>query len=472
MLSKSFSKTLITFLAVILLLPFNLNAQEITVDPNFLISDDDFFNSSTLDEAGIQQFLAAKGSYLAKWTDPLTQMKPAKIINYAAQDYGINPKVILATLQKEQSLIEHGGSRPSDDALSWAMGYAICDSCSKSDPALWDYKGFFNQVKYGTAIFGKYYREILENGQTRSGFAPQKPRVVDGVTITPKNYATSMLYTYTPHLHGNENFSKIWTKWFSFSYPDGTLLQPVGEPGVYLIENGQRRPFNSKVALTTRGYKIEKVIQVESDELSQYPIGNSIKYPQYALLEGPDGSRYLLVNDSIRKFESNDVFRQLGFNPEELEVLTQVEINTFTPGTPLTLNDAYPTGALLQNKDTGSVFFVEGNIRYPIIDKSIMIAHYGTKPHIIQVDSATLKSFVIGIPLRLHDGELVVSESGDPAVYVISQGLKRAIISGTVFEELGYSWDDIISIPQKVLDLHPLGEIIKIDNNEVAVASQ
>ena len=140
-----------------LLVPGLSHAQDdFNYNPNSIISDGDFFNHNTMSEADIQNFLESKNSYLGKVVDGLTQMKPSKIISLIAQEYKINPRVILTTLQKEQSLIENGGSKPSDDAIEWAMGYAICDSCSKSDPALQDYKGLFNQIKYGTAILRKY----------------------------------------------------------------------------------------------------------------------------------------------------------------------------------------------------------------------------------------------------------------------------------------------------------------------------
>ncbi len=465
--TKKFLVTTIIFALLLLNMPISVWAQEFAFNPNYLVSDREFFNSGALSEQGIQQFLQAKNSYLAKWRDPLTSMSPARIISLVTKDYGISPKVILATLQKEQSLIENGGQIPSADALDWAMGYAICDGCSKSDPALQDYRGFFNQVKYATAIFNKYYREILESGQTRNGFAPNKTFIIDGQTVIPQNIATSLLYTYTPHIHGNKNFSKIWQKWFSFSYPDGTLLQAKGDPAVWLIQDGQKRPFISKAALTTRGYKLSKIIQVDPDKLSQYEAGPSIKYPQYALLEGPDGRRYLLVDDKKREFESKEVFRQLGFNPEEIEKVNQAELDNFPDGKKITLNDAYPTGALLQNKDTGSVYFVEGNVRYPIIDKSILISRFGKKPIIIPVDTATLRDFVIGPLLRLHDGELVMSDN-NPTVYVISQGLRRPIKSASTFEQLGYKWDDIITVPPSVIDLHPLGEIVSLENSDTA----
>lgn len=127
---------------MLLNIPISVWAQEFAFNPNYLVSDREFFNSGALSEQGIQQFLQAKNSYLAKWRDPLTSMSPARIISLVTKDYGISPKVILATLQKEQSLIENGGQIPSADALDWAMGYAICDGCSKSDPALQDYRGF------------------------------------------------------------------------------------------------------------------------------------------------------------------------------------------------------------------------------------------------------------------------------------------------------------------------------------------
>jgi len=442
-------------------------------NPNSIISDTDFFNVNTMSEIDIQKFLESKNSYLGKIVDSLTQMKPSKIISLIAQEYSINPKVILTTLQKEQSLIENGGGIPNDDAIEWAMGYAICDSCSKNDPVLQDYKGLFNQIKYGTAILRKYEKEILSSGQTRSGYGPGKTVTIDNTIVTPVNTATALLYTYTPHIHGNENFAKIWQRWFpGLGFPDGTLVQIQGQPAVYVIQDGTKRPFASKIALTSRGYKLNKILVVESNKIDAYPLGSIIKYPQYALLESEvTGSRYLLVDDQKRKFENNEVFRELGFNPEEIEIVSSADLNQIPDGKVLSLHDAYPTGALLQNSNSGAVYFVEGNTRHPIIDKSIMNLRFGTNPKLISTDNISLKSYVIGTPLTLHDGELIISDSGDPAVYVISNGQRRPIASGAIFEELGYSWDDIVAVPQKVVDLHPLGSLVAAEADSVSLSA-
>lgn len=455
--------TLIVYMLFYVFLPFSF-AQSLPFSPHYLVSDSEFFNGSSMDETEIQRFLESKNSFLGRWVDPLTQMRPARIIQMVADQYDVSPKAILVTLQKEQSLVENGTSTPSEDALSWAMGYGICDSCSKSDPALQDFKGFFNQVKYGVAVLNKYVREINSQGQTRNGFAPGKVSVVDGTQVIPANIATSVLYTYTPHLQGNQNFYTIWNRWFSLFYPDGTLLQAKGSPVVYLIQQGERRPFKSKSALTTRGYRLDRIIQVDEKVLESYPQGREIRFPQYALFRSPQGTVYLIVDDMKRGFSSYEVFRQLGFNPEEVDDVSQEELDTIPEGKPLTMQDTYPTGALLQNRDTGSVYYVVNGVRRPIIDKQIMTLNFGEKPQLIQADSLTLKSYVIGPPLTLRDGELIMSDNGDSAVYIISNGIRRPIVSAQAFEDLGYAWDDIVVVKESVLSIHPLGEAIKTIN--------
>jgi hypothetical protein len=145
----------------------------------------------------------------------------------------ISPKVILATLQKEQSLITATGTYsqnsadytnatyPSNQyALAWAMGYGVPDSGGKNGV----YRGFYMQVMYAS------WQLRLDN-QCASGDTNQWPgfegysfcggkyvvgqnRVIDGVTVTPQNGATDALYNYTPHFSGNQHFVTLYEQWF------------------------------------------------------------------------------------------------------------------------------------------------------------------------------------------------------------------------------------------------------------------
>ena len=60
-------------------------------------------------------------------------------------------------------------------------------------------------------------------------------------------------------------------------FDDGTLLKTNSFPIVYLISNGQKRPFADETIFSNLGYNTKNVITVSSQFLSLYPIGEQIK---------------------------------------------------------------------------------------------------------------------------------------------------------------------------------------------------
>ena len=187
----------------------------------------------------------------------------SEIIFNSSQEYKINPRFTLVTLQKEQSLVEK--QNPTRKNYDWATGYAVCDSCSMSDPGIQKHKGFAKQIDYAVGS-----ARWWETNQSHGSFKKVGQKItIDGIKVTPLNYATGFLYTYTPHIHGNENFYKIWNRWFSKTYPNGTVVQIKGEDGVWLIEKGYRRPFVSKAALTSR-FDPSQIVSIDESELLTY----------------------------------------------------------------------------------------------------------------------------------------------------------------------------------------------------------
>jgi hypothetical protein len=429
---------------------------------NNIISDFELEDSTSLSQDAIQRFLENKGSFLAQFTEVVEGVrKPAsQIIFEEAQLYQMSPKVILAMLQKEQSLITD--SSPSQNQLDWATGFGVCDSCSKSDPRLAPLKGFYNQVSgFAEKIRVNYLRDLKSLGRTLTGWGPGRTKkTLDDYSITPVNNATAVLYTYNPWRGGgrigaNFNFWRIWQRYFVREYPDGTLLQEKGDPGVWLLQNGKRRPFTSRTALYSR-YDPNRIIQVSKNELEKYEIGAQIKFANYSLLRAPWGTVYLLVDDTIRGIASLEVFRTIGFNPEEVIEVEASELDSYSIGKNITISSAYPTGGLLQDNSTGAVFYVQDGEKQGIIDRTILANNFkNQKP--TPVHQEELNQYPYTGRLKLIDGTIILSEES-PAVYVISDGKRRPVISGEAFEKLGFSWDEIISVPQRVIDLHPLGD--------------
>lgn len=197
-----------------------------------LIDDSVFLDSNSMSQADIQSFLNSKGGALASYTAPNTDpgqnnrmMSAAEIIYFTSQYIGINPQVIMATLQKEQSLIT--APSPSSFKYDFAMGYYCPDSggCGGSS-------GFYNQIVngawqlrfnyerangssaswvspsgktwgaytgYACSSASQYYSTGLYAGRTVS-FLDDNGTAYKTFVIA--NRATASLYCYTPHAYG------------------------------------------------------------------------------------------------------------------------------------------------------------------------------------------------------------------------------------------------------------------------------
>jgi hypothetical protein len=447
-------KYLLPSLILGLLLAMPVSALATDFNPDYLLSDSELTDADALTHDQIQYFLdrGFLGDYETEDFDDIERTATSIIWN-AAQDHGISPKFLLVLLQKEQSLVEDDD--PTQNQLDWATGYAVCDDCAKDDPAIQRWKGFGKQVNSAALQFIEGYMEdIDERGTTQGKYGPDVDVVIDNTIVTPVNAATAALYAYTPHLHGNENFVKIWSRWFQPQHPTGSLLQVAGEPGIYVIEYGYKRPIHSWSAFLSR-FNPDLIVQVTQNVLDLYPDGRAIDFANYSLLEDETGQRYLLVDDALRPFESNAVFSSIGFIEDELLEIDSDDVALFDEGTTITLDTLNPTGALLQIH-SGVTFYVENGYRSFLLDDAVREARFPGQP-VTQVDPSALGAYLEASPLGMPDGYLVKTPN-DPKVYVISENEARAILDEQTFLSFGWEWNDIIVISELTMKQHAFGE--------------
>lgn len=236
--------------------------------PGNIVSDAVFFDRNTMTEAQIQSFLEQKvprceSGYtcLKDWYDTSrttsadamcgaysggTRERASRIIYKVAQACGINPQVILVTLQKEQGLVTHVW--PSEWRYTAAMGQGCPDTAACDSR----YYGFFNQV-YGAAWQLKRYANPPGTSQYFTWYAPGKTwnilynpnRNCGSSAVYVENQATSNLYYYTPYqpnaaalragygtgdgcsAYGNRNFFNYFTDWFGSTQ---TVSDPCRQP--------------------------------------------------------------------------------------------------------------------------------------------------------------------------------------------------------------------------------------------------
>jgi hypothetical protein len=446
----------ISFLSLKEALAFNV---EENFDPNNIISDREVLDSDCMSKEDIQKFLEDKGSYLANYKcenpDTGEKLLASEVIYNRATANKISPKFLLVLLQKEQSLVED--PNPSQGQLNWATGYGCPDGGGCNDR----WKGLWKQINSASLQFYDYIKNPhLYNFRKGESYTFNNPysEKEETNTVIPVNNATAALYNYTPHVYdGNYNFYKIWNRYFTKTYPDGSLLSVKGEPGVWLIKGGMKKPFQTQTALTSRFDK-NKVIQVSKSTLSKYPKGAPVKFPNYSLIRSPKGSIYLLVDDKKRKISNDEAFRSIGFHPQEIMNASWEDIKSYANGSPITATSTYPTGALLQNKNTGGVYWVYEGKKSPILAKIFLKTRFDNKT-IIPAEEKELAKYKTTEPVKFNNSELLTSPK-DPGVYLIANDKKRPFISAEAFTEMGYQWENIITVPEKVLDLYEEGKSI------------
>ena len=177
----------------------------------------------------------------------------AAVLGKVSRACGVNPQVMLVTLQKESGLLNRTDPTAStyDAAWGWHCPDTGPGGSANCDPA---YAGFFNQA-YGMAKQWSRYRVDPYNYNYRAG---QTVNILWNVVesgcgsapVTIKNTATASLYNYTPYqpnaaalasypgtgdacsAYGNRNFFFLFGKYFGGDDPNRRRAQPVLAPSL------------------------------------------------------------------------------------------------------------------------------------------------------------------------------------------------------------------------------------------------
>ena len=409
----------------------------------------------------IQAFIDEKGTLGAFKTTDLDgeDRLAADIIHRVAQDHGVNPKFIMVMMQKEQSLITD--PTPSQRQLDWATGYAVCDGCYLNATNVARFQGFAKQIDSMAQqfVYG-YMEDIRLNGETQTRIALGREILINDTLVTPQNAATAAMYTYTPHIHGNKNFWRIWNDWFSHpDYPSGTILQSLQDDSYWLIKFGKRRHIRSAAVLATF-YDPDQAVSVDHGTILAYEIGPEIAYPNYSLVRSETGNVYLVVGDQKRRFVSESDLGKFGYVPDEILDGTEADLEAYERGRQISYATEFPQGVILQHPETGTLYYVDQDRRHAIVTDTILQARFANW-RIRSSTAEALAAYPEGSAIAMPDGTLMMVP-GNPTVYVVSDGHRRAIIDEATFLGLGFSWDRILLVDPATVEFHPPGQLIQL----------
>jgi hypothetical protein len=195
-----------------------INMTDLCPKSSFTVGSnpDKFLRTSTaMSQSAIQNFLVSKNSPLQYWIQVWAVnssnqkyntgkwVLPSDVIYQASVNSIINPKVILATIQKESSLITVDPGSYSSSAYIWAMGQGYTDN-----GIYYSQSGFENQITIGANTFSNLWYEGYVKGSSAfpylmTGINFGNTANYNGQTfknyVWVKNCGTYALYRYTPH---------------------------------------------------------------------------------------------------------------------------------------------------------------------------------------------------------------------------------------------------------------------------------
>jgi hypothetical protein len=458
-------------------------AQEVLpgFNPSKIVEDKVFADTKTFGgPEGIQKFLESKGSILAntspefliKLKEPtiailkegLGDPRPnlgrlrtaAELIWDASQSGGLNPQVVLVTLNKEQSLITgHQNSSPEklQKALDRSMGFDCPDAtgCGNLFPGFY-YQLFGNFDSNNNRYIGAV-KSLSKSFNTNGGRGPSingaAAKVGDTITlgntlgaytnipseqqVTILNKATAALYRYTPHVfNGNYNFWKFFTTWFR--YANGTLIKLAGDANTYIIENGTRQLVPAFVA-QARGLNLNDAVTASPNELEDYPADKVLGPLDETVVQISETGQKFVFLKNIKYPVSAFVLKQRGLDQKPVLSISSADGSFFDVATPLTPKD----GTVVRGVKAPEIYLVENGKLKLFSSYTFKQRKVADKVQLVpdeEIATYAKQGFVPPV-----DGSLVKSDK-EGTVYLIENGLRHPM-SAEVFKNRGLSAKNI-----------------------------
>lgn len=412
-------------------------------DPGLIISDSVFYDFGAMSVTEIQRFLNSQVSACndadggpkclkdytedivgsqaiadtLHWWDenpkvctdiPAAQNQTAaQIIFKVAQACGINPRVILVTLQKEQGLVQ--GKNPTEYMYKAAMGYGCPDShpeiCGKdslvSSRLFWQILRGVSQLKWYGDPRGSF--TYLAVGSTKQISYQANNPGCGKKDVTIKSRATAALYYYTPYTpnaaalanlygtgdscsaYGNRNFWRFYSDWFGDPIGGGFLLKSA-KSDTYLIVDGKKYLLDDPDAIAAMK-PLGPIGTVSQAYLDSFVDSGKAS----RLVKSPALGNYYFIDGGQKfKFTNCNQVAVFGLDCANAVTLTQNQMNALASSTAMT---EYVSG------EDGQTFFIQDGAKRQILDaESLADSRIGV-PALSAVKISALKNLPWGKPI-------------------------------------------------------------------------
>ena len=469
-----------------------------------IIDDFVFTNASTMNPDQIQVFLNSKvsrcdtngtqqseygGGTRRQWAEskgysaPFTCLKDyyengrsaAQIIYDSAQEFQINPQVLIVLLQKEQSLVTD--TWPLSIQYRSATGYGCPDTAACDS----QYYGLTNQIRWSARMFRAitnntptwYTPYVLGNNYIR--WSPNS--ACGGSNVVIQNRSTQALYNYTPYqpnqsainagygsgdacgAYGNRNFYLYFTDWFGsvrandslLPHPDGTLVNIDGS--VYLIQaNTLHHVINGSV-FDSNNFRYSNVKPPTSGD-RKLGVSWPLNFIQPGTLYSDETGVYTTIYENsewVKQHVSYASFVSLNYSWDKVRAISKSEMPAKTSSVVLSTSK-HPDGTLIKNS-SGVYFIDHGTKRYV---SAAVFESQGWSWNNIFNETTEDTSIPRGADMLLKQGSVLINNGN---LYIVAHPasgpeIKRPIGPWSCFSNvMNYSTQEAVQIDNSSLPI-------------------
>lgn len=314
---------------------------------------------------------------------PAGALSAAHLIHNYAKQFGINPQVLIVTLQKENGMVTD--EWPTHKQFREAMGFGCPDHVAPGAPACDPSHGSLSAQLYQAARHFRGYMERPNGWYVPYGIGWNKilwhPNASCGSgDVYIENAATAALYSYTPYRpnqaalnagygrgdacssYGNRNFYNYFSDWFGSTAINSSLLRSISNATVYLIGDGVKYPIASAELANSLASVLGNVAFVSDAYLDTFPTGPVAG----RLIRSSNGTIYFYDSGIRLHFTSCDMIAHYGFGSGcgQPMQLTDAQVNRFYSGPPM-FHGYYTT--------SGRRFYIENGQRREVFDDQSLL---------------------------------------------------------------------------------------------------
>lgn len=390
---------------------------------------------------------------------PAGAKSAARLIWDAAQQYSINPKVLLVKLGTESA-----GPLTSDDwpflrQYTYAMG-AHCPDSGPGGSANCDsnYAGFSIQISEAASLL-RYY---LDN-MAQPWWSYKKPyqnnnilwnvveRGCGGSNVYIDTKATAALYTYTPYqpnqaalnnmygtgdncsAYGNRNFWRVFNDWFGPTLMNSNLLRTVDNASVYLVSGDNKYPI-SDINILGALYPLGGVGYVSQSYLDTKTTGSSLG----RVIRSSGGTVYFYDAGIKLAFTSCAQVVTYGSSCGGAILLEDYQIQNLATG---------PNMTNLFGTTSGKTFYIDAGKKREAFD-SVSLSQAGITAGKNILNESALNGLAYGTPVLRGDVVINDRSTGTKYLYTDSKAipLDQGLLTSTALNNLALNKLDTSSI--------------------------